>query len=166
MPSSRPELSALTLGGTPEPWERLGFRVDDGQIHVGGVRLRFDPDASGLAGWELDGEPGRHDEHPNGVTAIDHVVLLTAALDGKVAELIEEGFDHRATRGRQAFFVLGPCVLEVVEAECDGLWGITFVAEDLERFGTPKAAVQPGRRIVTVRREAGLGLPVALHTPR
>ncbi len=32
-------------------------------------------------------------------------------------------------------------------------------------IGTPIDAVQPGRRIATVREEAGLGLPLALMTP-
>jgi hypothetical protein len=33
-------------------------------------------------------------------------------------------------------------------------------------LGDIRDAVQPGRRIATVRREAGLGVPVALMTPR
>jgi hypothetical protein len=49
-------------------------------------------------------------------------------------------------------------------------WGITFAVEDLDaaagmlgdRLGSIRDAVQPGRRIATVRREAELGLPVAL----
>jgi hypothetical protein len=48
------------------------------------------------------------------------------------------------------------------------------VVDDLEaaaerlgdRLGRVKDAVQPGRRIATVRREAGLGVPLALMTPR
>jgi hypothetical protein len=35
-----------------------------------------------------------------------------------------------------------------------------------EALGTPRAAVQPGRRIVSAREEAGLGVPVAFITPR
>jgi hypothetical protein len=168
VPSSRRELTALTLGGSAEPWREFGFTAsEDGEIHVGGVKLRFDAQAEGIAGWELDGEAGRHDEHANGVTTIDHVVLLTKDLDARVKALIDDGFDHRATRGPQAFFVLGPCLLEVVEnQEAEGLWGITFVATDVERYENAKDAVQPGRRIATVRREAGLGFPVALITPR
>ena len=167
MPFSRPELTGLTLGGTPEPWERLGFATRDGAIHAGGVTLSFDPEAEGIAGWRFDGEPGGSDEHPNGITGIDHVVLLTRDLDAKVAELVADGFDHRPTKAPQAFFVLGPCLLEVVQQDMEGLWGITFVGTDLERFGgTPKDAVQPGRRIVTVPREAGLGVPVAVLSPR
>jgi hypothetical protein len=166
VPSSRRELTALTLGGTPEPWAAFGFTVDQGEIHVGGVRLAFDPDAEGVAGWELDGEPGRSDAHANGVTLVDHVVLATHDLAAKVDELAGEGFDHRATRGKQAFFVVGPCLLEVVEADGEGLWGITFTAGDVERHPGVKDAVQPGRRIATVSRDAGLGFPVALISPR
>ena len=53
------------------------------------------------------------------------------------------------------------------------LWGITLVASDLtavaaelEHVGAPRDAVQPGRRIAVVAREAGLGVRVALMTPR
>jgi hypothetical protein len=167
VPSSRRELTGLTLGGTPGPWERLGFATRDGAIHTGGVALSFDPAAEGIAGWTLDGEPGGSDDHPNGVTGIDHVVLVTRDLEAKKAELVAGGFDHRPTRTQQAFFVLGPCLLEVVQADGEGFWGITFVGTDLDRFGgTPKDAVQPGRRIVTVPRDAGLGFPVAVLTPR
>jgi hypothetical protein len=49
-------------------------------------------------------------------------------------------------------------------------WGITFAVADLDaaaallgdRLGSIRDAVQPGRRIATIRREAGVGLPVAL----
>jgi hypothetical protein len=54
-------------------------------------------------------------------------------------------------------------------------WGLAFVTPDLEatvaflgggRVSEVRAAVQPGRRIATLRRSAGLALPVALITPR
>jgi len=35
-----------------------------------------------------------------------------------------------------------------------------------ERLGSIRDAVQPGRRIATVRKSAGLGLPVALISAR
>jgi hypothetical protein len=53
-------------------------------------------------------------------------------------------------------------------------WGLVLIVDDLdaacerigpELIGAPKDAVQPGRRIATVREDAGLGLPVALMTP-
>jgi Glyoxalase/Bleomycin resistance protein/Dioxygenase superfamily len=130
--------------------------------------------------------------HPNGVVSVDHVVVFSPDLDRSVAALQAAGLDLRRIRDeptpagapRQAFFRLGEVILEVIQApdgspmlaEPDGptrLWGISFLVEDLERaasalgdlLGEPRDAVQPGRRIATVRREAGLGLPVALMTP-
>ena len=80
---------------------------------------------------------------------------------------------------RQAFLWVGDAILEVVSAaggdpaEPASFWGLVVVVSDLERaaavagdaLGTPRDAVQPGRRIATVRREAGLDLPVAFMTP-
>jgi hypothetical protein len=53
------------------------------------------------------------------------------------------------------------------------LWGISFLVPDLDAtaaalgdlLGTPRDAVQPGRRIATLRREANLGPAVAFMTP-
>ena len=52
-------------------------------------------------------------------------------------------------------------------------WGVVLIVDDLDaafaligpdRMSAPKDAVQPGRRIATVRDDVGLGLPVALMT--
>lgn len=86
---------------------------------------------------------------------------------------------------RQAFFRLGGTILEVVQepAEATGraggdrsafFWGLAFVAPDLDatvaalgdKVSEARPAVQPGRRIATLRRSAGLSIPVALMTPR
>ena len=130
--------------------------------------------------------------HPNGIVALDHVVAITPALERTVAALEAAGLDLRRIREeatpagapRQAFFRLGDEILEVVQepeavVERDGaerpafFWGLAFVTPDLdatvaalgEHCGEPRDAVQPGRRIATVRRSAGLSLPVALMTP-
>jgi Glyoxalase-like domain len=144
----------------------------------------------GIVGWTLGGggpsEPGG--PHPNGVASVDHVVMLSPDLDRTVGELEEQGFDLRRRREgptpggstRQAFFRAGEPILEVVQApegtsvarDPDGparLWGLAFGVEDMERtaaalgdlLGTPRDAVQPGRRIATLRPEAGLGPAVA-----
>ena len=148
----------------------------------------------------LDGLPTDRSErppasgviHPNGVIAIDHVVAFSPDLDRTVAALRDAGLDFRRLREeptpagapRQGFFRLGEVILEVIQApdgspllaEPEGparLWGISFLAENLDRpaavlgdlLGDPREAVQPGRRIATVRREADLGLPVAFMTP-
>jgi hypothetical protein len=53
------------------------------------------------------------------------------------------------------------------------LWGLAFRVESIDRpvaalgdlLGEPRAAVQAGRTIATVRRAAGLGPAVAFITP-
>jgi hypothetical protein len=121
--------------------------------------------------------------HPNGVTHIDHLVVLTPALDRTTAALEGIGVERKRVREvetddgplRQGFFRFGEVILEVVahpKVE-DGparFWGITFGVEDLDacasllgdRLGSIRDAVQPGRRIATIRGSARLGLPVAL----
>jgi hypothetical protein len=170
-PSSRPELAELHVPGDAGAWERLGFTLTGGAIHLGGVRIR--PGAAGftMATGTPDAPPV---DHPNGATGIDHVVMLTGDFDATVERLRTEGYDLRRVREagegrRQAFFVLGPCLLELAGPVEGGerLWGITLVAPDLEPFGgRVKDAVQPGRRITTIPRKAGLGVPVAVMTPR
>jgi hypothetical protein len=104
-------------------------------------------------------------------------VALTPDLGRTTSKLQAAGFDHRPSRAPQEFFVLGPCLLELTgPAGGDpDLWGLTLVVEDLDsaanllgdKLGRIKQAVQPGRRIATVRsREAGLTTPLAFITPR
>ena len=80
---------------------------------------------------------------------------------------------------RQGFHRLGGLIVEVVErrGQPEGpatFWGLVLNVEDLdaavahagpELIAPPKDAVQPGRRIATVRDAAGLGLPVVLMSP-
>jgi hypothetical protein len=109
--------------------------------------------------------------------------VLTPDLERTTAALEAIGVERRRVREvetddrllRQGFFRLGEVILEVVtHPEIENgparFWGITFAVEDLDacaellgdRLGSIRDAVQPGRRIATVRRPAGLGLPVAL----
>jgi hypothetical protein len=157
---------------------------------------------SGLEGAALDGlpdpgaggggPPAAGGRHPNSVVGLDHVVAFSPELDRTVAALEEAGLDLRRIREgptpggamRQAFFRIGEPLLEVIEAPPDSplrerpdartrLWGLAFVAEDLDacarimgdRLGEPRDAVQQGRRIVSARRSADLGAPVAFITP-
>ena len=189
---SRAELDEIAVGDAPAAWEALGFRVVDGVVPVGGVRIRPTGEGGGILACSftglhdegVDGLPIRRSAappaapalHPVGVTAVDHVVALTPRLEETVEKLRAAGFDYRRTRGRQAFFVVGPCLLELVSDDDDAprFWGVTLVADDLEaavrrlgdRVGEIKQAVQPGRRIATLRREAGLSAAVALMSPR
>ena len=89
-----------------------------------------------------------------------------------VAEQRLDRLDHRilVEVAEQPAGELGRALVELVErAEVPApvLWGVTFVvAGDDPRLAGARPAVQPGRRIATVAREAGLGVPVALITPR
>jgi catechol 2,3-dioxygenase-like lactoylglutathione lyase family enzyme len=132
------------------------------------------------------------ERHPNGVTGLDHVVAFSPDLDRTVAALEAAGLDLRRIREgptpggamRQAFFRIGEPLLEVVEAPPDSrlrrrpdagarLWGLAFLADQLDdvgrvmgkHLGEARDAVQEGRRIVSARRSAGLGIPVAFITP-
>ena len=128
--------------------------------------------------------------HPNGVVAIDHIVAVSPAFDRSVQALQAAGLDLRRVREqptpagapRQAFFRLGEEILELVAepeeaSERAGgsdrpahFWGLALRTEDLDRTvsvlgehaGTIRPAVQPGWRIATVRRSAGLAVPLAL----
>lgn len=174
------EFATLTVGDPPDVWADLGFQVDGGTVAVSGVRLVLGAEAPGLSQWILrhgDDEPPPTPAHRNGVREIDHVVLLTPYLDRTIDDLSGEGFDLRRVRDagsgmRQAFFRLGPVVLEVVGDTDDPeprLWGITFTVDDLDATATflgdrlrpPKDAVQPGRRIATLDRSAGSTVPIA-----
>lgn len=199
------------LGDAPGAWAGLGFVVEGSECAVGGIRIRLLDDGAvpgfrglslrGIEVEDLDGLasaasdrplPEAPPRHPNGVTALDHVVAITPALERTVGALVAAGLDLRRVREeptpagapRQAFFRLGATILEVVEEPAEVverhgedrpafLWGIAFLARDLERtvaslgdrVGEIRPAVQPGRRIATLRRSAGLGIPVALISP-
>jgi hypothetical protein len=208
-----PTIDELTVADAPEAWSALGFSVEGDVCVAGDVRIRLAGTGAGkgLVGWslrgaestELDGlptersdrqVPGESPEHPNGITAIDHVVAITPALERTVAALEAAGLDLRRIREeptpagapRQAFFRLGQTVLEVVQEPAEAIergggidrpaffWGLAFVAPDLDktvaelgdRVSEIRAAIQPGRRIATLRRSAGLAVPVALMTPQ
>lgn len=170
----------MRVGDPPSLWADLGFRVEDDCVAVSGVRLLLGADEPGLSNWAF-GDPAPHAPlHPNGVAAVDHVVLFTPDLDATVDRLSDEGHDLRRIREagngvRQAFFRLGEVILEVV-GPMDGderLWGITFTVHDLDatvaflddKVRPPKEAVQPGRRIATLDAAAGSTVPLAFMSP-
>jgi hypothetical protein len=194
----------LEIADPADAWQRAGFSVhSDAVCRVGGVRIRLvgRDRGAGIVGWslsglpsngsigDLDGIPTTTSEavaaqpvvHANGVTEIDHIVLLSPDLSRTVEALAAIGVQPRRERDaelggrpiRQIFFRLGEVILEVIgsprtaEQTPSTLWGITYVVADIDAtasfFGdrsTPvKDAVQPGRRITTLRHE-DLGMSV------
>jgi hypothetical protein len=134
------ELAALLVGDPPEAWADLGFVVDDGAVHVSGVRHVLGGSEKGVRAWSFRGlgddvtaidgfafglpalpaQPTP--DHPNGVVGLDHVVLATPNLGRTIAAIEEAGVDLRRVRdtgtaeapSQQAFFRLGEVILEVV----------------------------------------------------
>src|SRR5271166_3619939 len=128
--------------------------------------------------------------HPNGVVAIDHIVAASPSLDRSVRAFQRAGLDLRRIRERptpagaprQAFFRLGAEILELIQEPDDAIqragspdhparfWGLAVRVEDLDRtvrllgsrVSEIRPAVQPGRRIATLLRAAGLTVPLAL----
>lgn len=188
-------VEGLEIADTADAWRLAGFSVDsDAVCWVGGVRIRLvgRDRGAGIVGWSLrglptDGSTGNLDGiptttskpvaahpavHANGVTAIDHIVLLSPDLSRTVEVLAAIGVHPRRERDaelvgrpvRQIFFRLGEVILEVVgspgttDEGPSTLWGITYVAADIDAtasffsgLATPvKDAVQPARRITTL----------------
>jgi len=195
-------LVALAVADEPVAWQDAGFAVDDaGRCWLGDVSVTLTPGTGkGVTGWSVEGidrpvdglptidlQPPEPVEaaalHPNGATAIDHVVVTTPDLDRTVAALEATGLEARRTRDagriRQVFFRLGEPVLEVVgppEPSGDGparFFGLALTVADLDAtaaalgdaLGEVKDAVQTGRRIATLRRSAGYTTALAFMSP-
>lgn len=201
----------ILIADRPDRWSALGFAVDDGVCEIGGIALRFAErqDARGIVDWELSGvasteldglttrlaEPRARPSgraHPNGTTAIDHVVAFSPDLDRTVERLEQAGLDLRRIREeptpagapRQAFFRLDEVILEVIQQPDDRpgfdrsrparLWGLALVCADFEALTRcaadvikgPRPAVQAGRRIATVTRAAEIAIPLAFMSGR
>jgi hypothetical protein len=137
----------------------------------------------GLPTRAVTGAPRGHPaDHPNGAIGIDHVVVATTDFDRTSAALAQAGIPLRRTRDaggfRQGFRRLGPAILELVEAVHAPpgparFWGLVVVVADLDalaarladRLGDIHPAVQPGRRIATLRDSAGVTTKVAFMDP-
>jgi len=171
----------------------VGVNPEDKGLTGWSLREVRTTELDGLPTATSDREPpDEPPTHANGITGVDHVVAITPALERTVAGLEAAGLDLRRIRDeptpagapRQAFFRLGATILEVVQEPAEAIerggvdrpaffWGVALVAPDLDqtvaalgdRVSEVRRAVQPGRRIATLRRSAGLSVPVALMTP-
>ncbi len=112
---------------------------------------------------------------------------MTPELDRTADALAAAGFELRRRRDaerdghevHQLFYWLGDVILEVVEdprIASDApasVWGLALTVGDLDvtaallgpLMSDPRAAVQPDRRIASLRRDAGLSVPIAFMTP-
>lgn len=173
---------------------KLRFVGREGGKGIRGWSLRDLP--SGWNGGNLDGlttrssdaPPHEPDAHPLGIELIDHVVVASPEIARTLAAFEAVGLESRSERRtdtygapmRQVFFRLGEVILELIgfeESSGDGpcrFFGLALTVTDLdaavaqlgEHVGATKDAVQPGRRIATVRhKEFGLSVAIALMSP-
>ncbi|WNG81077.1 glyoxalase [Mycobacterium sp. ITM-2016-00316] len=194
----------ILVADPPEAWAAAGFSIDaDDVCRVGGVRIRLvgREAGAGIIAWSLGGAdvddldgiptaasqaaPGAPAEHANGVTGVDHIVLLSPDLDRTVTALGAIGLLPRRERLgelggrpiRQIFFRFGAVIIEAVGSPDtvgqgpSTLWGITYTVTDIDetaayfagRTTRVKDAVQPGRRITTVHhQEFGMSVRTAM----
>lgn len=124
-------------------------------------------------------------QHDLGAGGLDHVVVMTPDLERTSAAVAEAtGCELKRVREvgamQQGFHRIGPggLIVEIVTrpdipAGPATFWGLVINVDDIdvacerigpERVSAPKDAVQPGRRIATIRDDVGLGVPVALMT--
>jgi hypothetical protein len=160
-----------------------GKRIIDWSLH-GVVEGSID----GIPTRSSDREPCEPAAHPNGSLAIDHVVLLTPDTARTTAAIEEIGLPARRVRETdqygapflQTFFRAGEVIVELIgprEASGDGaatFFGLAHTVADLDatktllgdRLGEVKDAVQPGRRIATLRhKQLGMSVATAFMTP-
>ena len=118
---------------------------------------------------------------------IDHIVLATPDQQRTIAAFEQLGLAPRRTRETdqygapflQTFFRTGEVIVELIGPATPsgdgpaGFFGLAFTVDDLdatvahlgegEGIGTPKDAVQPGRRIATLRHKTfGVSIATAL----
>jgi len=175
--ASPPDLVSAPDGTGVVGWALSGMGAD-GATSIDGLHTEL-----------VERQPPMFSSHAVGASSLDHVVVLTPDLERTSAAISEStGSDLRRIRElgsmRQGFHRMGErgsgaLIVELVErpdvpAGPAAFWGVVLIVDDLDaayrligadRISAPKDAVQPGRRIATVRTEVGLGLPVALMTP-
>lgn len=144
-------------------------------------------DIDGLRTVISASEPPAPAVHPNGVVLIDHIVLATPDQQRTIAAFEAIGLAPRRTRETdqygapflQTFFRTGEVIVELIGPATPsgdgpaGFFGLAFTVADLdatvahlgegEGVGAPKDAVQPGRRITTLRhKHFGISIATAL----
>jgi hypothetical protein len=186
--SREPELAELCVGDPPEAWQALGFRVEDGNLDLGGIRIRLDEEGGGgIVSWSLRGvnamgsidglpspvprvlRPPPFATHPNGATGLDHVVVSTSDFNRTADAFRRAGMPLRRTREsgdlRQGFRRLGPAIVELVHSpQVNGydtrFWGLAVVVVSLEEL-----AECLGERLGEVRPAVQPGRRIATLQP-
>jgi hypothetical protein len=176
-----PVLAGLDVAGEADAWRAAGFTVDDdGAIRTGAVRMQSGVGAKGIAEWHLaaasDTTPAAH---ANATVGLDHLVVFSGDPGATIERYAALGLEPRRVREigngtTQTFFRSGEPIIELVgpipDIATERFWGLAFTTSDLDAcaallgdaLGRIKEAVQPGRRIATLRhKDLGLTVPIA-----
>jgi hypothetical protein len=161
-------------------WSLRGVRPDS--IDASGT-------LDGLPTGLSQAEPAEPAAHPIGARLIDHVVVATPDRLRSTQAFEDAGFVARRVRQTdsygapmsQTFFRAGEVIIELVSLEGgepsdqpSGFFGLALTVDDLDAaaarlgpaLGQIKEAVQPGRRIATLRhKDLGLSVATALMSP-
>lgn len=174
----------LRLVGTHRGRGLMGWTL----AGVDGATTSVDGVTTSVADGDAAKTAAKADVQPNGVIEIDHVVLATPNVDRTMAAINRLGWEPRRERQgrlgdapvRQVFYRPNRVIVEVVgppEVSDDGpasLWGVTFTVADIDaaaaHFGPAaspvREAVQPGRKILTLRHRAlNLSVRTAVISP-
>lgn len=205
-----PQLTRIEIADEARAWRSAGFHVeDDGSLRLGGTQIDLVGGSGGVISLsfspepevgDLDGLPLRHGQpgqthgaipHPNGIAAIDHVVINTGDTPRSTATLVTAGFPLRRSVSTkrfgppmvQSFFWAGDVILEMIgpvpddpDAISDGasIYGLTVVTSDMEHtssflgdaLGAPRPAVQSGRLIAPLLTgQLDISPAIAVMTP-
>jgi len=139
------QIRGISLCEDPQAWSAIGFEVTSHtptdaatRVRLGNTTVVLTGKGVGFEGWTVDGitesidgitslgpaldEPARSEAtHPNGITAIDHVVVGTGDIGRTSAALDGAGLRCRRERSttaygshmRQRFYWLGDVILEL-----------------------------------------------------
>ena len=183
-PNSRSDASAAGTSGLewvfhrppspdspPSEWTSVDGPAAMSVVDIDGIATTV---ASGSTHVRADGDP---------FPRLDHIVVMTDSLE-RTSAAVEAVTGHECRRiretstVRQGFHRVGPggVIIEIVEradVAAAHLWGFVVTVPDLDAvvagagglIGAPRDAVQPGRRIATVRSAAGLATAVAVMSP-
>lgn len=161
--------------------------------HLDGLPTVFDTqdpsEPADLGGFVVTHAQPRPSPHANGVIGMDHIVVATPDLDRSVVAFENLQLPCRRIREvggahpmRQAFFRLGPTIVEVVgppagrgsslpsDQDPSTWFGLALDVEDLDltrqllgdAMGRTKPAVQDGRRISTLGQVFNISVPIAM----
>jgi hypothetical protein len=173
----------IEVAGDECEWRAAGFRVDDGVIRAGRTSIEIGVGERGIASADFGAGDTEPAQHPNGVTLLDHLVVFTDDPARTTEQYAAIDLEPRRVRDlgngtRQTFFRTGEVIIELVgpipDVQGERLWGLAFTTADLDacaallgdKLGRIKDAVQPGRRIATLRhKDLGLTVPIAFMSP-